>query len=60
MWGFIEKDSDKTDIFVHFTAISMEGFKSLKEGDIVEFEVTDGEKGKQAESVIVKKSVLVK
>lgn len=49
-FGFIERDGGK-DVFVHHTGISGEGFKSLAEGDIVEFEVTQGPKGPQAENV---------
>ncbi len=52
-YGFLQKKSDGKDIFVHFSAISMEGYKTLKAGDQVEFEVTDGEKGPQASSVVV-------
>ncbi len=46
-YGFIETDSGD-DIFVHYSAITGEGFKTLKEGEEVEFEVTDGPKGPQA------------
>jgi CspA family cold shock protein len=49
-YGFIEQDSGD-DIFVHYSAITGEGFKTLKEGDEVEFEVTDGTKGPQAVDV---------
>ena len=50
-FGFIEREDGK-DVFVHHSAISMEGFKSLKEGQKVTMEVTDGEKGPQAENVM--------
>ncbi len=50
-YGFIEQD-DGEDVFVHFSAIQKEGFKSLNEGDPVEFEVTDGPKGLQAKNVM--------
>jgi CspA family cold shock protein len=50
-YGFIERD-DGPDVFVHFTAIQMEGFKTLAEGEVVEFEVTEGEKGPQASNVM--------
>jgi CspA family cold shock protein len=50
-FGFIEREDGK-DVFVHHSAISMEGFKTLKEGQKVTMEVTDGEKGPQAENVM--------
>ena len=50
-FGFIERDGGQ-DVFVHHTAIQMEGFKTLKEGQKVTMEVTEAEKGPQAESVI--------
>jgi cold shock protein len=49
-YGFIEVE-DGTDVFVHFSAIQMDGYKSLEEGQRVEFEVTQGQKGPQAEAV---------
>lgn len=49
-YGFIERD-DGDDVFVHFSAIQEEGFKTLYEGDVVEFEVVDGPKGLQAANV---------
>ena len=49
-FGFIERE-EGDDVFVHFSAIEGEGFKSLDEGDSVEFEVTDGPKGPQAANV---------
>ncbi len=49
-FGFIGLD-DGADVFVHFSAIQGEGYKSLEEGDLVEFEVTQGQKGPQAENV---------
>ena len=49
-YGFIGRD-DGPDIFVHFSAITAEGFKSLQEGDVVEFEITQGQKGTQAKNV---------
>lgn len=50
-FGFIVPDEGGDDVFVHFSAITGEGFKSLNEGDVVEFEVTDGQKGPQAANV---------
>ena len=51
MYGFIQKDSDGKDIFVHYSAITMEGYKTLKTNDKVSFEVTDGDKGPMAANV---------
>ena len=49
-YGFITQE-DGSDVFVHFSAIQAEGFKSLEEGAAVEFEVVNGEKGPQAVNV---------
>ncbi len=49
-FGFIAQENGK-DVFVHHSAIQAEGFKSLSEGDAVEFEVTQGPKGLQAKNV---------
>lgn len=49
-YGFI-CDEDGADVFVHFSALNMEGFKVLEEGDTVAYEVVDGEKGPQAANV---------
>ena len=50
-YGFIERDSGE-DVFVHYSAIEGDGFRSLDEGERVEFAVTQGEKGPQAEEVV--------
>lgn len=50
-FGFIERDGGR-DVFVHFSAINMDGFKTLEEGTEVEFEVIEGAKGPQASNVI--------
>jgi len=50
-YGFISND-DGDDIFVHYSAIDGEGFKSLSEGDRVDFEILDGPKGKYAANVV--------
>jgi CspA family cold shock protein len=49
-YGFISQNEGE-DVFVHFSAIESDGYKSLQEGQAVEFEVTDGPKGKQAANV---------
>lgn len=49
-YGFIERE-DGDDVFVHFSAITMDGYKSLREGQSVEFEVVEGAKGLQAANV---------
>jgi CspA family cold shock protein len=51
-FGFISQDDGGDDVFVHFSAIQSEGFKALAEGQNVEFEVEDGQKGPQARNVI--------
>jgi CspA family cold shock protein len=50
-YGFITSE-EGNDVFVHFSAIQMDGFKTLEEGDTVDFEVVDGDKGPQAANVI--------
>ena len=50
-FGFIESDAINKDIFVHYSAIQVEGFKTLVEGQTVTFELLDGPKGAQALSV---------
>jgi len=52
-YGFIARDNQEKDVFVHFTAINAEGFRTLREGQRVEFEVVEGEKGPQAQNVEV-------
>ena len=49
-YGFIEQE-DGADVFVHFSAIQQEGFKTLSEGEELEFDITEGEKGPQAANV---------
>ena len=50
-FGFIEQESG-ADVFAHFSAISGDGFKTLAEGQRVQFTVTQGQKGPQAESIV--------
>lgn len=54
-FGFIEQE-DGEDVFVHFSAIQGEGFKTLVQGQEVEFDITQGEKGPQAANVVKIKS----
>lgn len=51
-YGFIEREEGE-DVFVHFSAITGEGFRTLAEGQEVEFDVVQGQKGPQAENVTV-------
>ena len=51
-YGFIERE-DGDDVFVHFSAIQQDGFKNLEEGQEVEFEIVEGDRGLQAENVVV-------
>ncbi|MFQ5670158.1 MAG: cold shock domain-containing protein [Acidobacteriota bacterium] len=50
-FGFITREDGEKDVFVHHTAIQSDGFRSLSEGDRVEFEVVDGQKGPAAKDV---------
>src|SRR3954462_9404118 len=50
-FGFIEPDGGGADVFAHFSAIAMEGFKTLKRGSRVSFEVTEGPKGQLAQNI---------
>jgi len=50
-FGFITPDDGGPDLFAHFSAINMNGFKSLKEGQKVQFDITEGLKGKQASNI---------
>lgn len=51
-FGFIERESG-SDVFVHYTALTMDGYKTLQEGQAVEFEVVEGSKGLQAANVSI-------
>ena len=50
-YGFIEREGGK-DVFVHYQAISQDGFKTLKEGEVVTFDIVEGAKGPQAANVV--------
>ena len=50
-YGFVTPEGGKKDVFVHYSALQGEGFKTLSEGDIVEFDITQGPKGEQAANV---------
>ena len=50
-YGFITRDDGSGDVFVHYSSVSGDGFKSLGEGDSVEFEVVDSDKGPKAANV---------
>ena len=50
-YGFITPETGGKDVFVHFSAIQVEGFKTLREGEQVEYDVTTGPKGEQAANV---------
>ena len=51
-YGFIGREDGQPDVFVHYSAIGSEGYKSLQEGDDVEFEIVQGQKGPQADKVV--------
>ncbi len=50
-YGFVTPEGGRKDVFVHYSALQGEGFKTLSEGDIVEFDITQGPKGEQAANV---------
>jgi CspA family cold shock protein len=50
-FGFIDGGKDGKDVFVHYTSIEGEGFRSLKDGDVVEYDIVDSERGPQARNV---------
>jgi CspA family cold shock protein len=56
-YGFIGRE-DGPDVFVHYSAIQLDGYKTLKEGDDVEFDIVEGQKGPQADAVVRLKSAV--
>ena len=52
-YGFITPEGEESDVFVHYSAIQSEGFKTLEEGQRVEFVITQGDKGLQAQDVMI-------
>ena len=56
-YGFIEQEGGGQDVFVHYSSIQGDGYKTLEEGDQVTFEITQGEKGPQAATVVREKPV---
>jgi len=51
-FGFITPEDGQEDVFVHFSALQSSGFKTLREGEQVQFDITEGPKGKQAANVV--------
>ncbi|MCW2864212.1 MAG: cold shock domain protein CspD [Actinoallomurus sp.] len=51
-FGFIEQDGGGPDVFAHFSNIAAQGFRELQEGQKVQFDITQGEKGLQAENIV--------
>ena len=58
-WGFLKR-SNKPDVFCHFSSITMDGYKQLREGDVVEFDVVQGDKGLQSSDVKLIESAAAK
>ncbi len=55
-YGFIEREDGEDDVFVHYSSISGEGYRSLTEGSVVEFEIETDAKGPRASNVVVTKA----
>lgn len=58
-YGFISPDEGGTDVFAHFSAIDMDGYKTLKQGQKVEFELIDGPRGLQAVKIMADMAAMV-
>jgi len=54
-YGFLGRDSGESDVFAHYSSIQVEGYKTLKEGDPVAFDIIQGPKGPQADQVVLLK-----
>ncbi len=54
-YGFLGRENGEPDVFVHFSAIQVDGYKTVKEGEAVAFDIIQGEKGPQADKVILLK-----
>ena len=57
-FGFIEPDGGGADVFAHFSAIAMEGFKTLKQGSRVTFDIQDGPKGQLAQNIVAQPGMI--
>ena len=58
-YGFISPDEGGSDVFAHFTSIEMEGYRTLKQGQKVEFDLIDGPRGLQATKILLEASMSV-